>query len=76
MVSTISGISWNVHGNLPINADADSFLKSEEFADQEAAAFVRYWLDPNRSGPEPVVLPSCIIYRTCGPKLAAGMSEG
>ncbi|KAK2820040.1 hypothetical protein FQN49_007781 [Arthroderma sp. PD_2] len=55
--------------------DVDSFLTSEEFVEQEPAAFVRYWLDPNRSGPEPYVLPSCIIYRTVGPKLAVGWPE-
>ncbi|KAF3484022.1 uncharacterized protein GIQ15_03346 [Arthroderma uncinatum] len=55
--------------------DVDSFLTAEEFVKQEPAAFVKYWLDPNRSGPEPYVLPSCIIYRTVGPKLAMGWSE-
>lgn len=54
----------------------DSFLTSEEFVKQDPAAFVKYWLDPNRSGPEPYVLPSCIIYRTVGPKLAVGWSNG
>ncbi|KAM5472794.1 hypothetical protein MauCBS54593_002506 [Microsporum audouinii] len=55
--------------------DVDSFLTSEEFVKQDPVAFVKYWLDPNRSGPEPYVLPSCIIYRTVGPKLAVGWPE-
>ncbi|DAA74830.1 TPA_exp: Uncharacterized protein A8136_2248 [Trichophyton benhamiae CBS 112371] len=55
--------------------DVDSFLTSEEFVKQDPAAFVKYWLDPSRSGPEPYVLPSCIIYRTVGPKLAVGWSN-
>ncbi|EZF25495.1 hypothetical protein H112_02224 [Trichophyton rubrum D6] len=55
--------------------DVDSFLTSEEFVKQDPSAFVKHWLDPNRSGPEPYVLPSCIIYRTVGPKLAVGWSN-
>lgn len=56
--------------------DADNFLSSEEFSKQQPAAFIKYWINPDREGPEPYVLPSCIIYRTVGPKLAVGWSQG
>ncbi|EEH16237.2 hypothetical protein PABG_06324 [Paracoccidioides brasiliensis Pb03] len=55
--------------------DADSFLRADEFADQQVVPFLKYWINPERSGPEPIVLPCCYIYRSCGPKLAVGWSE-
>ncbi|KAK2806370.1 hypothetical protein FQN51_007414 [Onygenales sp. PD_10] len=55
--------------------DADNFLKADEFANQHVIEFLKYWMDLNRTGPEPVVYQSCHIYRSCGPKLAMGFSE-
>nr|WFJ08646.1 sesquiterpene cyclase [Spiromastix sp.] len=54
--------------------DADNFLAADVFADQDVIPFIKYWVNPERSGPEPTVLPSCYIYRSCGPKLASGWS--
>ncbi|PGH10192.1 hypothetical protein AJ80_07551 [Polytolypa hystricis UAMH7299] len=55
--------------------DADNFLKADEFSNQDVIPFIKYWIDSNRSGPEPIVLPSCYIYRSCGPMLAKGWSD-